>query len=220
MKKDTILYDRLVGILTMLRIMYYFSKNVSDSEIIKRLDIGHVRSARTILSRLREVVDVEVSKLSTDSLLTAEELRQHFLLSEGIDHFGFILFWGTRYKPEKFSTPSDVKPSCNNNNNAIQNSNISEPPPFVIKEEDPVTESMDVAKTEAEEEVPLPPPSENVVVKNEAVSESSFTCSTAKEEEEKEATREYDYNSVFDLKQELMLSESSSSDDSSDSDSD
>uniref|UniRef100_A0AC35F635 Uncharacterized protein n=1 Tax=Panagrolaimus sp. PS1159 TaxID=55785 RepID=A0AC35F635_9BILA len=195
MKKDTILDDRLVGILTMLRIMYYFSKNVSDSEIIKSLDIGHVRSAQTILSRLREMVDVEIR----------------------IDHFGFILFWGTRYKPEKFSTPSDEKPSCNNNNNAIQNSNFSAPPPFAIKEENPITESMDAAEKEVEEEAPLPPPSENVV-KNEE--ELSFTCSTAKEEKEKEETKEYNYNSVFDLNQELTLSESSSSDDSSGSDSD
>uniref|UniRef100_A0A914PEV6 Uncharacterized protein n=1 Tax=Panagrolaimus davidi TaxID=227884 RepID=A0A914PEV6_9BILA len=171
MKKDTILDDRLVGILSMLRIMYYFSKNVSDSEIIKSLDIGHVRSVRTILSRLREMVDVEVSKLSTDSLLTAEELRQHFILSEGIDHFGFIVFWGTRYKSEKSSTLSDEKPSCNNNNNATQNSNISDPPPFVINEEDSITESMDVTEKEVEKEAPLPPPSENVVVKNEAENE-------------------------------------------------
>uniref|UniRef100_A0AC35FEM1 Uncharacterized protein n=1 Tax=Panagrolaimus sp. PS1159 TaxID=55785 RepID=A0AC35FEM1_9BILA len=156
------------------------------------------------------MVDVEISKLSTDSILNAEKLRQHFLLSVGIDHFGFILFWGTRYKPEKSSTPSDEKPSCNNN--ATQNSNISDPPPFVIKEEDSITESTNVAdkaplpppsenvvvKNEAEKEdpitestnvadkAPLPPSSENVVVKNEAESESSFICSNAKEVEEKE----------------------------------
>uniref|UniRef100_A0A914YK35 Uncharacterized protein n=1 Tax=Panagrolaimus superbus TaxID=310955 RepID=A0A914YK35_9BILA len=177
MRKDTILDDRLVGILTMLRIMFNFAKNVSDPEIINRLDIGHVRSARSILSRLRDMVDEEVLKLSTDSSLTGEQLRHHFLTSEGLDQFGFILFWGTRYKSDKSSAASDEK-FVSNNNNMPAASNM------VIKEE-PMTESMDV-KEEATTTAIVT--SQNVVKyeteseSNEEVSTSS--CSTAKENEE------------------------------------
>uniref|UniRef100_A0A7E4ZWG4 Zn(2)-C6 fungal-type domain-containing protein n=1 Tax=Panagrellus redivivus TaxID=6233 RepID=A0A7E4ZWG4_PANRE len=119
MRKDTVLDDRLVGILTMLRIMFHFSHCVPDSEIISKLDIGHVRSARTILSRLRDMVDIEISRFDGSTNYTIEQLREHFFGSDKVDHFGFLLYWGTRYKPpEKMHDGDDSDDGNDENGNA------------------------------------------------------------------------------------------------------
>uniref|UniRef100_A0AC34RQM5 Zn(2)-C6 fungal-type domain-containing protein n=2 Tax=Panagrolaimus sp. JU765 TaxID=591449 RepID=A0AC34RQM5_9BILA len=104
MRKDTILDDRLVGILTMLRIMFMYSQNTPAETIITSLDIGHVRSARTILTRLKDMIDSEIKQIQpnmTDHDI--EETRKLFLESKLLDRFGHMLHWGARYKNDRLS---------------------------------------------------------------------------------------------------------------------
>ena len=96
MRSGKVVHDRLITLITVLRMLFLFSQNVPDREIISRMKVGQIRSAPAILNRFRQVVDEEIVKLSDDS--DTDVLRQQFFGSEEIDHFGFIILWASRFE--------------------------------------------------------------------------------------------------------------------------